>query len=285
MDMCVCVCVMCKRSDAVFVCLLMDVLNLWIVDLLPRRSTFPTNKQTNKQGDLFNLFHIDNRLQLVTAKHSRQHTLTQGYTTMADSLTFKMRGLAVSSSQHASSSSGGHHGLHTTSNMDRSISSMTTSSAGLPRITPVMTKYRNPDLGKHDGQTSMASSSSAGHNQDAPRAALMRLAGGAPNFDRAAAAGPSNLAKTGSPKRMLAQHPAHGLHGPAHGTAARTLASKIVPAEAKKVPINSIQPSMVKDLMSDNRIIDVAVEGGRISSAKDTARKSDLEPLDMPFKS
>lgn len=218
---------------------------------------------------------------------------------MADSLTLKMRGLAVSSSssQHVSSG-GGHHGLHTSSKLDRAASTATTttSSASLPRITPVVTKYRNPDLeGRHDQTASMAGSSGHHSNQDAPRAALMRLAGGAPNFDRTAAsasvsaAGPSNsnLTKMGSPKRLIGQHPAHGIHGPAHGTTARTLASKIVPAESKKapipIPINSIQTSVVRDLVMEKRTLDVAVEGGRMSSVKDVARKSDSE-LEMPFK-
>jgi hypothetical protein len=218
---------------------------------------------------------------------------------MADSLTLKMRGLAVSSSssQHVSSG-GGHHGLHTSSKLDRATSTTatttTTSSASLPRITPVVTKYRNPDLGgRHDPATSMVGSSGHHNNQDAPRAALMRLAGGAPNFDRTAAsasvsaAGPSNsnLTKMGSPKRLIGQHPAHGIHGPAHGTAARTLASKIVPAESKKapIPINSIQTSVVRDLVVEKRTLDVAVEGSRMSSVKDVARKSDSE-LEMPFK-
>lgn len=218
---------------------------------------------------------------------------------MADSLTLKMRGLAVSSSSQHVSSGGGHHGLHTSSKLDRATSTTTTtttSSASLPRITPVVTKYRNPDLGgRHDQTASMVGSSGHHNNQDAPRAALMRLAGGAPNFDRtaasasASAAGPSNsnLTKMGSPKRLIGQHPAHGIHGPAHGTAARTLASKIVPAESKKapipIPINSIQTSVVRDLVVEKRTLDVAVEGGRMSSVKDVARKSDSE-LEMPFK-
>jgi hypothetical protein len=65
------------------------------------------------------------------------------------------------------------------------------------------------------------------------------------------------------------------------------LASKIVPAESKKapipVPINSIQTSVVRDLVVEKRTLDVAVEGCRISSVKDVARKSDSE-LEMPFK-
>jgi hypothetical protein len=89
----------------------------------------------------------------------------------------------------------------------------------------------------------------------------------------------------GSPKRLIGQHPAHGIHGPAHGTAARTLASKIVPAESKKapIPINSIQTSVVRDLVVEKRTLDVAVEGSRMSSVKDVARKSDSE-LEIPFK-
>lgn len=89
----------------------------------------------------------------------------------------------------------------------------------------------------------------------------------------------------GSPKRLIGQHPAHGIHGPAHGTTARTLASKIVPAESKKapIPINSIQTSVVRDLVVEKRTLDVALEGSRMSSVKDVARKSDSE-LEMPFK-
>lgn len=203
---------------------------------------------------------------------------------MADSLTLKMRGLAVSSSQHLPSSSNGHHGSMVASKMDRPApptSMSTSSSAALPRIAPVITKYRNPDLGKHEGQAS--SNSSTNHNQDAPRAALMRLAGGAPNFDRTAAAGPSNLSKITSPKRLAGQHPAHGIHGPAHGTTGRTLASKIVPAEAKKVPLNPIQTAVIRDHTLEKRAPELALDV-RATMVKEPTRKSDLEPLDLPFK-
>jgi len=204
---------------------------------------------------------------------------------MADSLTLKMRGLAVSSSQHVSSSSTGHHGTLLSSKLDRpSVATNLTipsGSAALPRIAPVVTKYRNPEMGKYDGQTS--SSGSTGHHQDAPRAALMRLAGGAPNFDRTPAAGPSNLSKIGSPKRLVGQHSAHGIHGPAHGTAARTLAGKIAPVEAKKVPMTTAQTTMIREVTLEKRAPEMPVDM-RSAKVREPIRKSDLESSDMPFK-
>jgi aurora kinase len=200
---------------------------------------------------------------------------------MADSLTLKMRGLAVSSSQQhgVASTSSSHHSLQPGSKIDRALTSAS-NSAGLPRIAPVITKYRNPELGKLEGHAN--TSKSIAQNHDAPRAALMRLAGGAPNFDRSTAPGPSNLAKVGSPKRQAPQHSAHGIHGPAHGTAARTLASKIASTEIKKVAVTTSHT--VHTVVHEKRSSELPAEVKRSSNAREYMRKSDMD-LDLPFKS
>jgi len=199
---------------------------------------------------------------------------------MADSLTLKMRGLAVSSSQQhgVASSSSSHHSLQPGSKTDRALMAGN-NGAGLPRIAPVITKYRNPEQGKLEGHISTIKTSSQSH--DAPRAALMRLAGGAPNFDRSTAPGPSSLAKMGSPKRQAPQHSAHGIHGPAHGTAARTLASKIASTEVKKVAVTAGHP--VHTVSHEKRSSELPMEVKRSSNAKDYMKKSDMD-LDLPFK-
>jgi hypothetical protein len=189
---------------------------------------------------------------------------------MADSLTLKMRGLAVSTSQHAGINSTTHH-----PKLDRP-SAATTSNA-LPRIVPVLTKFRNPDLQKHDGPST-----------DAPRAALMRLAGGAPNVERMPPAGPStlNLGKIGSPKRAAQQHTAHGVHGPAHGTAARTLTGKITSVETKKVAttINQLSVAVQKEGRAEILLAEATQEGNKNNAAKETKRASETGLSDMPFK-
>lgn len=202
---------------------------------------------------------------------------------MADSLTMKMRGLAVSSSQssvgHGGSSSHHHH-HHPSSYKDRPLTS-TSSSTTLPRIAPIVaTKYKNPDVPRHD-----VSLHHGGVSHEAPRAALMRLAGGAPNVDRlpgattstttaTTTATSSHFAKMNSPRKAPVQHTAHGAHGPAHGTAARAMSTKITPGETRKVATVGHQ------LGNKEGLVEAAPQG----EEKREKAKGETESPDIPFK-
>lgn len=91
-----------------------------------------------------------------------------------------------------------------------------TPSSNSNRLPPLMKKYMNPGLIRPPN------AGLASHHEQAQRAALLDLAG-------VNTAIPKPSASKGSPRKPT-QHTAHGIHGPAHATAARTQASSIVPA-------------------------------------------------------
>ncbi|CAK9784356.1 kinase-like protein [Cutaneotrichosporon oleaginosum] len=89
------------------------------------------------------------------------------------------------------------------------------------RLPPLMKKYMNPHLVRPPN-TGLESHS---------RAALQALADNATASSTASASAIPQKTRT-SPRKPT-QHTAHGIHGPAHATAARTQASSLVPKERK----------------------------------------------------
>lgn len=115
-----------------------------------------------------------------------------------------------------------------------------------PRLNPLMTKYMDPKFVRAPNQALAARSAGAatGQNQSgmtsesmaAARAPLLKLAGSNTSAAITSASAahptlPSKLGTTGvSPRKLVpTQHTAHGLHGPAHATGSRAMASAIQP--------------------------------------------------------
>lgn len=84
------------------------------------------------------------------------------------------------------------------------------------RLPPLMKKYMKPGLVRPPN------SGLANHHAEAQRAALLNLASATNMPAKSTGSGSPN----GKPKHSL-QHTAHGIHGPAHASAARTQASSI----------------------------------------------------------
>lgn len=95
--------------------------------------------------------------------------------------------------------------------------------AGNNRLPPLMKKYMNPGLVRPPN------SGLASHHAEAQRAALLNLATANPTAPPAhsSAVGKSSGGSPPPKPKASLQHTAHGLHGPAHATAARTQASAI----------------------------------------------------------
>ncbi|RSH91012.1 spindle assembly checkpoint kinase [Saitozyma podzolica] len=154
---------------------------------------------------------------------------------MAQPLTNMMSGLSLGGPGQASPSAKQHH------------SSSTNNAPNGNRLPPVLKKYMNPGLVRPPN-TGLASAASQSHSQQAygesARGPLLKLAGvNVPMSTHHQGSGGSSGASksshhlSGSPggkghKHSLSQHTAHGLHGPAHSTSSRALASSLNPHHA-----------------------------------------------------
>lgn len=154
---------------------------------------------------------------------------------MAQPLTNMMSGLSLGGPGQASPSAKQHHSSSSTNNAPNGN-----------RLPPVLKKYMNPGLVRPPN-TGLASSASHSHSQQAygesARGPLLKLAGvNVPMSTHHQGGGSSGASKSshhssGSPggkghKHSLSQHTAHGLHGPAHSTSSRALASSLNPHHA-----------------------------------------------------
>ncbi|WVQ83026.1 hypothetical protein IAT38_005164 [Cryptococcus sp. DSM 104549] len=101
-----------------------------------------------------------------------------------------------------------------------SASSSSSSSASQNRLPPVLKKYMNPGLVRPPN-SGLATSSSSSHT-DASRGPLLTLAGVNVSSHYSKPGGGSPMGKS---KASLGQHTAHGIHGPAHSTTSRVMAS------------------------------------------------------------
>jgi aurora kinase len=158
---------------------------------------------------------------------------------MAQPLTNMMSGLSLGGPGPASPSAKQHHSSSSTNN----------AAPNGNRLPPVLKKYMNPGLVRppNTGLASAASQSQS-HSQHAygesARGPLLKLAGvNVPMSTHHQGSGGSSGASksshhsSGSPggkghKHSLSQHTAHGLHGPAHSTSSRALASSLNPHHA-----------------------------------------------------
>lgn len=96
-----------------------------------------------------------------------------------------------------------------------------TPSSNNNRLPPLMKKYMNPGLVRPPN------AGLASHHEQAQRAALLDLAGVNTAVPKSHTSGKGGV--SGSPRKPTV-HTAHGIHGPAHATAARTQASSIQPS-------------------------------------------------------
>lgn len=108
------------------------------------------------------------------------------------------------------------------------------SSQSQNRLPPVLKKYMNPGLVRPPNSGLANNSHPSSSCSDTSRGPLLTLAGVNVSYPKSGALSPTSKFKGAS-----GYHSAHGIHGPAHSTSSRAMASSINPGASKHSAVTS----------------------------------------------